>query len=67
MRLRDNSRVPQYRETPWANVPMHRLVPGIVRSGRTTSLWTAWIGLAPCLVSDMLALLVVAVVVISQF
>ncbi len=59
MQLRDDNRVPQYREYRGQTLPVYRPVPGIasVRRVGKTSPWTAWINLAPRLVSDMLALL----------
>jgi hypothetical protein len=59
MQLRDNNRVPQYREYRGQTLPVYRPVPGIASVSRAgkTSPWTAWINLAPRLVSDMLALL----------
>jgi hypothetical protein len=59
MQLRDNNRVPQYREYRGQSLPIYRPVPGIASVSRAgkASPWTAWINLAPRLVSDMLTLL----------
>jgi hypothetical protein len=59
MHMLDNNRVPRYREYRGQTFPVYRSVPGIASMSRArkTSPWTAWIILAPRLVSDMLALL----------
>lgn len=59
MQLRDENRVPRYREYRGQSYPIYRPVPGIAymsRGGKELP-WTAWINLAPRLVSDMLVLL----------
>jgi hypothetical protein len=58
MQVRDNH-VPRYREYRGQTFPVYRHVPGVasMTRARKTSPWTAWINLAPRLVSDMLALL----------
>jgi hypothetical protein len=59
MQLKDENGVPQYREYRGQTLPVYRSVPGIAsvsRAGKTAP-WTAWITLAPRLVSDMLTLL----------
>jgi len=58
MQLRDHNRVSQYREYRGQTLPVYRPVPGIASVSRAgkASPWTAWINLAPRLVSDMLAL-----------
>jgi hypothetical protein len=59
MQLRDNNRVPQYREYRGQSLPIYRSVPGVASVSRAGKMspWTAWINLAPRLVTDMLALL----------
>ena len=59
MQLLDKNRVPQYREYRGQTLPVYRPVPGIASVSRAgkASPWTAWINVAPRLVSDMLALL----------
>jgi hypothetical protein len=58
MQERDEHRVPKYREYRGQPLPVYRPVPGIATMSRTgkQSPWTAWINLAPRLVSDMLVM-----------
>lgn len=59
MQQRDEHRVPKYREYRGQSLPVYRPVPGIATLSRAgkESPWTAWINLAPHLVSDMLVML----------